>query len=502
MHAFKAKVYDIEQGRNEVVLNEHVARQLGITIADRVELRVGQRKATAIVNLGKHSVHNHQIGLFLETAQALSAKTGSAVDLSIAPKPASLDAIKRKLDGKTLEEKEIQGIISDLMNQNLAATELAVFIAAVHTRGMAVEETIALTDAIFHSGEVLKFKKGAPVLSEHSIGGVAGDRTSMLFTPIMASLGIRVPKTCSRAISSAAGTADVMELFCPVALSAKKMKAVVDQTGGCLVWGGAVNMAAADDKLIQIRHPLHLDPHPLLLSSILAKKKAEGAQYVLLDIPTGPGTKVRETEEARALAKQFTVLAAHLGLKLEVTITDGSEPLMPFVGPALEGRAVLQTLEGRQWNALAEKACQLCGISLAMLKGVTVDEGYRMARQRVEGGHALKKFKEIVAAQGGKKEPQSGQVAIGTHVQTVRAREQGQVSHIDNRKLSRVARALGAPEDKMGGIHLLAMRGDQIQKGQPLFDLYASDPEKLAFGVAEAKKHNPVYIGRIVIDVV
>ncbi|MDP2717453.1 MAG: thymidine phosphorylase, partial [Candidatus Micrarchaeota archaeon] len=322
------------------------------------------------------------------------------------------------------------------------------------------------------------------------------------FTPIMASLGIRVPKTCSRAISSAAGTADVMELFCPVALSAKKMKAVVDKVGGCLVWGGAVNMAAADDKLIQIRHPLHLDPHPLLLSSILAKKKAEGAEYVLLDIPTGPGAKVRETEEARALAKQFTALAAHLGLKLEVTITDGSEPLMPFIGPALEARAVLQTLEGKHWNDLAEKTCQLCGISLSMLRGVGADEGYRMARQRLEGGQALKKFHEIVAAQGGKPGVRSDDITLGAFVKTVRAHEGGTVSHIDNRKISRLARALGAPEDKQGGIHLLAMKGDQIQKGQPLFDLYASNREKLALGVAEAKKNIPVHVGKFVLDVV
>lgn len=500
--AFKVKLYDIEQGRNEVVLSEKQARRMGVDVSGRVELSVGKKKATAIVNLTHRAVRNHEIGVFFEAAQALKLKNKQRVFVSPLRPPASLDAIRRKLDGKTLDAVEVKAVIDDLMNGHLATPELAAFIAAVHTRDMTIEETTALTEAIFQSGERLTFKKSKPVLSEHSIGGVAGDRTSMLFVPIMASLDVLVPKTCSRAISSAAGTADVMELFCPVNLSAQKTKSVVEKTGGCLVWGGAVNMAAADDKLIQIRHPLHLDPHPLLLSSILAKKKAEGAQNVILDIPTGIGAKVREVEEARALAKKFRTLGQHLGVNVEVTITDGSEPLMPFVGPALEAKEALRTLEGGGWNGLAEKACQLSGVAIALLRGVSREEGYRLARHRLKDGHALEKFLEIVSTQGGKKEPHSADVQVGSFRATMYAPEEGLVEHVDNRRLSRVARALGAPDDKLGGVHILAVKGDRVEKGQPTLELYASSQDKLDYGLKQVKKYNPVDIEKIVIDVV
>ncbi|MBI4360443.1 thymidine phosphorylase [Candidatus Micrarchaeota archaeon] len=500
--AFNVKVYDIEQGRNEVVLSAKQARRMGVDVSGRVELSVGKKKTTAIVNLAHRTVSNHEIGVFWEAVQELKLKNGQKISVSPLRPPASLDAIRRKLDGKTLEPVEVRSIITDLMNGHLATPELAAFIAAVHTRDMTIEETTALTEAIYQSGERLTFKKTKPVLSEHSIGGVAGDRTSMLFVPIMASLDVLVPKTCSRAISSAAGTADVMELFCPVDLTAQKMKAVVEKTNGCLVWGGAVNMAAADDKLIQIRHPLHLDPHPLLLSSILAKKKAEGAKYVILDIPTGIGAKVREVEEARALAKKFRTLGEHLEINVEVTITDGSEPLMPFAGPALEAKEALRTMEGSGWNGLAEKSCQLSGVAIALLRGVSREEGYRLARHRLKDGHALQKFLEIVAAQGGKKEPQSADVQVGKFRATVFAPEEGTVEHVDNRRLSRVARALGAPDDKLGGLHVLAMKGDRVEKGQPICELYASSQDKLDYGLEQIKHFNPVDIEKIVIDVV
>ncbi len=499
---FKAVVFDIEQGQNEVVLNEAQAVSMDLGLHDRVELQFKKKKAVALIDYSHKAVATGHIGVFWEVAQALGVKTGDCIEFKSAPRPASLDAVRRKLDGKVLERKEVQSIIADLMAQRLSTAELSAFIAGVHTRGMSVDETIALTDAIVASGERLKFSKDGPVISEHSIGGVAADRTSMIFVPIMASLGFRVPKTCSRAISSAAGTADVMELFCPVDLPADKMKRVVDKVGGCLVWGGAVNMAAADDKLIQIRHPLHLDPKPLLLSSILAKKKAEGAQFVLLDIPTGAGVKIADVEEARLLAKDFIALGLHLGLTVDVSITDGSEPLMPVIGPVLEARAVLETLQGRGPASLVEKACRLAGISLSMVRKVSHEEGYRLAKQRMDGGHALKKFLEIVKAQGGNPMIKTDDLVPGEYHYTLEAKEGGRIRHVDNRRISRVVRALGAPEDHKAGMKLHALKGDHVEKGQPLLDLFATSKDKLNFGIEQLKSSQPVDIEKIVLDVV
>jgi len=305
----KAVIFDIEQGQNEIVLNEVQAKQLDLGLMDRVRLLLRRKETNAIVDHCEQCVKYGEIGLFTEVAKALGAKKGDRISVDLAKRPESLDFIRKKLDGGILKESEIKAIISDLLAEKLSQAELASFITAVHIAGLNTDETVALTKAMISSGEQLNFK-GKVVVSEHSIGG---DRVSMLIVPIIASLGILIPKTCSRAISSAAGTADVMEVLCPVSMSIEKVAKVVQKTNGCLVWGGALNMASADDKLIRIRNPLRLDPKPLLLSSILAKKKAEGAKYVLIDLPVGRGAKLADVKMAEDLGKDFAVLGHFLG---------------------------------------------------------------------------------------------------------------------------------------------------------------------------------------------
>jgi len=497
---FTAVVFDIDQGQNEVVLNERDAEELQIDVLDRVRLKLGKKEVLAIVDISHRFIQPGQVGLFEEVAAELDAKNGSKILLVSAPRPASLDAIRKKLDGGILEEHEISEIISDLMHEQLSQAELAAFVAGIYTRGMNIEETVSLTNAIFASGgQMTHFK--TPVVSEHSIGGVAGDRSSMILVPIIASLGIVIPKTCTRAISSAAGTADVMEVLCPVDLSLEQAQKVVEKTGGCIALGGSMDMAAADDKLIKIRNPLRLDPKPLLLSSILAKKKAEGADYVLVDLPTGRGAKLATAEEARALGRDFEALGAHLGMKIECTVTDGSEPLSPFAGPALEARHVLNLLARKQDGPLVEKALIMSGLLISLVRGFTKEDGYLMAKHQFASGKALEKFWEIARGQGGK-EIAPADIEVGGFTHLITSAEQGKIAHVDNHAVSRLCRALGAPQDKRAGIQLHVSKGQQIEENSPLVTLYASSKEKLAFGLEQLKEINLVEIERIVLDVV
>ncbi len=284
MPVFRAKLLDVEQGQHEVVLHEEDARLLDAGVMDRVKLVSGKRCAVAITDHSWTMVKRGEIGLFKEVAYCLKTGSGAAVFVDLASRPQSLEFVRKKLDGKVLSDFEVKSVIKDLMEEKLSSAELAAFIAGVYTRGLSTDETVSLTEAILDSGGRFVWS-GKKVLSEHSIGGVSGDRSSMLIVPIIASLGLLIPKTCTKAISSASATADAMEVLARVDLSLVEAKKVVDKTNGCLIWGGGVDIAAADDKLIKIRNPLHLDPKPLLLSSILAKKKAEGAEFVLLDIP-------------------------------------------------------------------------------------------------------------------------------------------------------------------------------------------------------------------------
>ncbi len=497
----KAVVFDIEQGQNEIILSEDQAKQMDLGVMDRVKVKLKNRSITAMVDVCVECVGQGSVGLFKEVADALKAKNGDRIEIELMQRPSSLDFIRKKLDAGILSEGEIASIVKDLNSENLSQAELAAFIAGIYTRGLNTDETVALTKAIYASGERLHFKT-KNVVSEHSIGGVAGDRVSMILVPIMASLGFTIPKTCSRAISSAAGTADVMEVLAPVALSIKKVEQVVKKTGGCLVWGGALNMASADDRLIKIRNPLRLDPKPLLLSSILAKKKAEGAKFVLIDLPVGKGAKINDVKAAKELAADFSAIGALLGMKVESTITDGSGPLIETIGPVLEARTVLETLYNQHNHAMLEKACSMSGILLSMVKGITREEGYKLAKRQVLSGKALEKFKQIIQAQGGNPDVRPEDLKPGKFKYVVKSAEEGRIEHIDNKAISRVCRALGAPKDKKAGMIFMVSKGEHVDKGNVLFEMYSERKEKIDFALEQLKTVKIIEVERMIIDVV
>jgi len=497
----KVTVFDIEQGQNEIVLSEDQAKHMDLGVMDRVKVKLRGRSITAMVDVCKDCVGQGAVGLFGEVAEALKAKNGDKIEIELMRRPASLDFVRKKLDGGILNENEIAEIIKDLNSENLSQAELAAFIAGIYTRGLNTDETVALTKAIFASGEQLHFK-AKKVVSEHSIGGVAGDRVAMIIVPIMASLGYTIPKTCSRAISSAAGTADVMEVLAPVSLTLKKVKQVVEKTGGCIIWGGALNMASADDKLIKIRNPLRLDPKPLLLSSILAKKKAEGAKYVLIDLPVGRGAKLGDIKAAKELGKDFSDIGSLLGMEIESTVTDGSGPLIETIGPTLEARTVLETLYNQHNHSMLEKACSMSGILLSMVKNVSKEEGYKIAKQQVLSGKALAKFKEIIEAQGGNPDVRPEDLKPGKYERIVKSEEEGRVEHIDNRAISRVCRALGAPKDKKAGMIFMVSKGEHVEKGDVLFEMHSESKDKIDFALEQLETVKIIELDRVIIDVV
>ncbi len=498
---FKVKVLDIEAGQNEIVLNESDAQCMDLDILDRVKLNFGRSEETAIVDFSHGFVKSGEIEMFLEVAEKLGVKTGDSIKITPTNRPESLDFIRKKLDGKTLTPSEINSIINDLMKEHLSNAELAAFISAVYINDMNMDEIAALTNAIYESGDRLDFPKNQIVITEHSIGGIAGDRVSVLIVPILASLGLTVPKTCTRAISSAAGTADTLEVICPVSLTLDEIKSTLKKTGCCLVWGGAVNMAVADDKLIKIRNPLHLDPKSLLLSSILAKKKAEGATHFILDIPVGRGAKIDDVKKGKELALDFQNLGTKIGMKVQVLITDGSEPVCMDIGPALEARAIIHAFTKGD-GMLVQKACTIAGSALALLKGIRKEEGYMIAMHQFTNGKAYAKFKEMVAAQGGNPEIKEEDIPIGNITYEFRSDSDGKVDHIDNKAISRVARALGAPSDKQAGLSIKVGLGSQVKKGDLLYVMYTSSNSKLEYAKEQAKVHQVVEIEKIIIDTI
>lgn len=456
------------------------AQRMGLKQGDRVVVSLGAKRARAIINVAQSSslISSGYIGIYQELEKQLSVRSGKFVDIDILVKPLSIEFIRKKLTGVRLSRIEIFSIVQDIVDNRLTDIEITYFVSACYIHELSEEETVALTEAMVQTGKKLSFPKKV-VADKHCIGGVAGNRTTALVVPIVAAAGVIMPKTSSRSITSPAGTADTMEVLCEVSLSLEKMKRVINSVDACLVWGGAMDLAPADDRLIRIEHPLSLDPIGQMLASILAKKISAGATHCLIDIPMGKGAKVDSSVRAKILKKKFEAIGKKLGLTVLVVITDGSEPIGNGIGPALEARDLLWTLlnDSRGSNQLRKKAITMAGALLELVGTASKGKGRLLAKKTLDSGAAHKKFIQIVRAQGAKiTDPEK--ISIGTYSNQILATRSGRITHINNMTISRIATKAGAPFDKGAGLYLHCHVGDTVKKGDCLYTIYSEHPAK------------------------
>ena len=452
---------------------------LGIEVLDRLKLRRGLKKVIVAVDFayGRKNVEGNEIGLFLDVAEAIGIKENDLLDVNIVPKPESLQYIKKKLDKHELSKKEIDTIIRDLVSNELTEVESTYFVSACYVNGMTMDETAYLIEAITKNGGRLKFKNKY-VLDKHCIGGLSGNRTTPIIVPIIAAAGYLIPKTSTRSITSPSGTSDTMEVLAPVAHSKKEIMKIVKKTNACMVWGGTLELASADDKLIRLERPLSLDPQGILLASILAKKSAANSTHILIDIPVGREAKIRNTEKAKDLAKKFIMLGERFAMKVKVIITDGSQPVGNGIGPALEAREVMAVLENKGPKDLRDKSLYMASLLLEM---VGIKDGYKKSLEILTSGRALEKMKDIIRLQGGNPNIKSENIKVGKYSFTYYSRKSGKIVYLSNDLVSRLAKVAGAPFDKGAGIYLHAKLNDIIKKSSPLFTIYAENKEKLDF---------------------
>jgi AMP phosphorylase len=245
------------------------AEELGVRSGERVRLFNNNNELTAIANIVTKSVPKGIIGLYDEASRILGVKDKHDVDVEAADFPDSLNFIRNKLKRRKLNYEEILQILKDVVRGHLNEAEVAAFVTALDQQGLDLDEATSLTVAMVETGKKLEINRG-PICDKHSIGGVPGDKSTLLVVPIIAAADVIIPKTSSRAITSSAGTADRAEAIMPVRLSMEEMRRVVEKTNGCIVWGGSLELAPADDIFVRVEYPLSIDP--LLLPSIMAKK--------------------------------------------------------------------------------------------------------------------------------------------------------------------------------------------------------------------------------------
>jgi thymidine phosphorylase len=458
-----------------------ICRSEGWQAQARIEVRVGSRRVLATLNVTTEGlVRDGEAGLSEVAWHQLGVLEGALAELSHPSPLTSLGHVRAKIAGARLDESAMRAIVGDISADRYSAVHLAAFVTACAGGRLDLDETTHLTRAMLDAGDRISWSD-RPILDKHCIGGLPGNRTTMLVVPIVAAAGLLIPKTSSRAITSPAGTADAMETVAPVCLELQAIRRVVEREGGCVVWGGAVRLSPADDMIIRVERPLDLDSEGQVVASVLSKKAAAGATHVFIDIPVGPTAKVRTAEAARGLANRLRMVGDRLGLVVRACRSDGSQPIGRGIGPALEARDVLAVLRGAPDapQDLRRRALAIAGEVLELSGRFGPDTGVAAAAALLEDGSAWRKFAAICEAQGGFREP-----ARAAQTWVLSAPAGGRVVGFDNGRLARLAKLTGAPEAPAAGLELHVHLGDEVLPGTPLLTLHAESAGELAYARA------------------
>lgn len=498
MMEFKVQQLQIKAGKYKVVLNPEDAKEIGVRAGDRVQIK-DHSYLTAIAEIGD-MISKGNVGVYQDICVKLGAECPLTVDIVPTSRPSSVGFIKKMMDKQKLTQEEIHHVIQDIVKENLTDIELAAFVTSSYIHGMSNDEIEWMTRAMIDTGEKIEFDTH-PIMDKHSIGGVPGNKISLLVVPIIAANGLLIPKTSSRAITGAAGTADLMEVLAPVAFSAEEIKTMTEKVGGVIVWGGATNIAPADDKLIRAEYPLSIDPRCQLLASIMAKKGAVGANCVVIDIPVGAGTKVHTMEDGKKLGRDLIDLGERLGMNVECAMTYGASPVGRTIGPAVEVREALKVLETTQGpNSLIEKSTALAGILLEMGGAAPKGGGKAMAVETLRSGKALLKLKEIIEAQGGDPKISYKDINPGEHRGELLSPADGYVIEFDNKRIVEIARIAGAPLDIGAGVWIHRKKGEQVKKGEPLITIFSDKSWKLTNAIKTAEKDYPIIVEGMLLE--
>jgi thymidine phosphorylase len=461
----------------------HVCKSEGLASRARVLLSAGEREVVAtLYQIENDWLENDEAGLSEAAWTRLGLEAGASLQVRHAPTLDSLADVRRRIYGGRLDGRAFAAIISDIVAGRYVDIHVATFIAACSAFPLDVAEITHLTGAMVQAGERLSWP-AAIVSDKHCVGGLPGNRTTPIVVAIAASLGLTIPKTSSRAITSPSGTADAMETLAPVDLDLAAMRRVVDAEGGCIAWGGAVRLSPADDVLIRIERALDIDTEGQLIASVLSKKIAAGATHVVLDLPVGPTAKIRTGAAASQLSAHMQSVAAAFGLKTRFVVSDGSQPVGRGVGPALEARDVLAVLNNSADAPadLRERSLHIAGAVLELAGAAVQGGGVAVAQEALTSGRAWAKFQRICEAQGGMRVPPTAPLK-----RELSAPRSGVLARIDNRKLSRLAKLAGAPDDKAAGVELMARLGDTVVTGAPLLIVHAVAPGELDYALAYA----------------
>ena len=407
-----------------------------------------------------------------------------------------LELLTKKRHGGELSKEEIAFFVKGVTDGSFADYQISAMLMAIAINGMSDRETVDLTMEMASSGDLLNLSAIPGVkCDKHSTGGV-GDTTSLVLVPLVAACGVKVAKMSGRGLGFTGGTLDKMESIpgMSVQMDNDRFIKTVSESGLAIV-GQSANLAPCDKVLYALRDVTStVDVEPLIVSSILSKKIAAGADVIVLDVKTGSGAMMKTPEDSRRLAKAMVSIGNRTGRKFSALVTDMNQPLGRYVGNALEVEEAIDILSGRTEGDLKTVSLAL-GAQILRLAGrvSTAKEGLELLTEKLKSGEGLKKLQELIANQGG-----DGRVAYDTSLLPkaeekieVAAEKDGYVSRIVTDDIGYAAKALGAgrtrkedPIDPAVGLVMNVRLGDYVKKGQSLVTLHVNGGR----GLTEAKQ--------------
>jgi len=506
---------DFYAGRPVAIIDEKISKKLNVRVNRRAIIKNlrNNKSIIAVVDIAycknKNSClfGNQKIVLSKEIFDILDIKDKDKVEILPALEPMSINYIRERMEGKKLPMEKINAIINDIVSNNLTESEVAYFLSANYfldkSEGIDKEYVLQLTKALINTGSKLDLNHKF-VLDKHSIGGIAGNRTTPLVVSIVTAatdileMDAVFPKTSSKAITSAAGTVDTLETVTKIELDDKEIKKILEKAHAFLIWNGSINLSPGDDKIINVEKIVSINPVSQLVASIMSKKVAASSTHLLVDISYGESAKV-DKEGALELKELFEFVAKKFNIKLKVVFTDGSQPVGNGIGPVLEMRDLLAVLT-RQKNRpmdLEDKSLFLAGQLLELTGKIPKNKGFNYAKVILNSGLALKKFIEIIEAQNNKKinlNELEKKLVLDKSKKDIISNKDGIIKKIDNKGINLLARIAGSPVDLKAGIYLWKHKGQKIKKGEKIFTIFTESKNNLTNAVKLYKEIRPIEI--------
>ena len=497
-YSAKVQLLDIKDGERLIVLlNPKQAMAFGINLNNKVQLtKANGEYIVADVSLSE-AVLEGSVAICADISEKLNFENNELVAVSLAESSStSYEAIMKKMKGETISYDEMFAIIKDISENKLDDTMMTYYVASSFFYPTTDEEMYQTAKAMAECGVMFKYPKGEIIADKHCIGGVPWNETTMILIPLIASLGIKIPKNFSKSITSPAATGECVNVLMNINFNKEGIEKLVKDQNCCLVRWGGLDLAPADDKLIKVQYPLSMQSRAKVVSSIMAKKYAMGVTHSLIDIPVGPTAKVSSMKEAKDWKKKFEYVGKKLWMKMSVQITEANEVIGNGVGAVMQVREVLRILQQHPERAadlenkvifLASKIIEEVGLA----KG---KEAVKLATHQLVSWAAWEKMQAIIQAQGGNPEVNSEALPLGKHTFDIIAEKDWVLKMIDLHDINAVCRKLGCPVIDQAGLYLYKKTGDKIKKGEVICKLYAQDEVKLKHGIERWKEISPLHI--------